>query len=101
MWHLLCERAKETIPYNEDHPHVAVEIRDITGMMNAVVRRRNKNILYPAGKFFYGLGMHQYAIYLCNGVHEYCINRFEVEQYKRNKIQVLVYRHEYRRPEPG
>ena len=85
MWyffrHFFGKGAEHAVPDDEGHPHILVEVRDIACMMHAVVRRGYKYIFYPAGQFFYVLGMHQYATYLSNGIHENGVKRLEADKH--------------------
>ena len=93
---LFCESAEQAVPDNEDHAHIAVEVGDIAGMVHAVVRWGDEYILYPAGQSANGLCMHQYTIYLREGVDKYYVHRPEVEEHQRYEVQVFVERHKYR-----
>ena len=64
--HLFRKRSEHTVPDDEGHAHVAVEVGDIAGVVYPVMGRGYKEVFYPAGQFFYVLGMHQDAIYLRN-----------------------------------
>lgn len=96
----LCGKcAENAVPDNEDHAHIFIEIWYVAGVVYAVVRGRDEEILYPGRHAPDILGVDEYAVNLCDGVHENGIYRTEAQQYKRDEIEVLVERHEYGRPE--
>ena len=93
---LFCEGAEQAVPDNEDHTHIPVEVGNIASVMHAVVRWGDKYIFYPAGQAANGLRMHQYTIYLGEGIHKDNVHRPEVEEHQRYEVQVFVERHKYR-----
>ena len=65
-------------------------------MVNPVVAWAYKQDFKPVGHFFDIPGMYQYAVNLCDGIHQYDVNWFKSYKCQRNKIDETVERLKYR-----